>query len=289
MSALPAPGLKRSVLNCGCTGTAVCACATAEAANDAASTAFRTSTSATARRCAVRRRQARHSPTSARASKGAKPPPPPDPQPPEPATSQTPGVPLGWHWPATHDALVAHCASLLHVAAHTAPEHPPAPQASCTLAGQLPDPLHIAGSVITPAEHDPARHSTVAPGYAHCVASLPSQAPPQAVPSEAHACRDPWGAPTALAQLPTWPGTSHAWHCPPQAVPSEAHGCRAPCGAPITFVQAPAEPGTSQAWHWPLQAVAQHTPSTHSPLAHWFAPPQATPGPLCGVQRPAAQ
>jgi len=138
---------------------------------------------------------------------------------------------LGWHWPATHDALVAHCASLLHVAAHTAPEHPPAPQASCTLAGQLPDPLHIAGSVITPAEHDPARHSTVAPGYAHCVASLPSQAPPQAVPSEAQACRDPWGAPTALAQLPTWPGTSHAWHCPPQA-------------------------------------ALQQTPSTHWPLAH---------------------
>jgi len=91
--------------------------------------------------------------------------------------------------------------------------------------------LHIAGSVITPAEHDPARHSTVAPGYAHCVASLPSQAPPQAVPSEAQACRDPWGAPTALAQLPTWPGTSHAWHCPPQA-------------------------------------ALQQTPSTHWPLAH---------------------
>ena len=76
---------------------------------------------------------------------------------------------------------------------------------------------------------------------------------------------------------------------PPQALPSEAHACRAPRGAPITFVHVPAEPGTSQAWHCPLQAVAQHTPSTHSPLAHWFTPPQATPGPACGVQMPAAQ
>src|SRR5437763_1664008 len=249
MSALPAPGLKRSALNCGCTG-AVCARAATEAATAAARTAL--PTSATARPRAERRRQARHSPTSATTTTAASPLRSSAPHPPEPRTTQTPGWPLGWHSPATHDAFAAHCASLLHVAAHTAPEHPPVPQESCTLPGQLPDPLHIAGSVITPAEHDPARHSTVAPGYAHCVASLPSQAPPQAVPSEAHACR-------------------------------------APCGAPITFVQAPAEPGTSQAWHWPLQAVAQHTPSTHSPLAHWFAPPQATPGPLCGVQRPAAQ
>ena len=214
MSALPAPGLKRSALNCGCTGT-VCARAATEAATAAARTAF--PTSATARPRAERRRHARHNPTSATASNAATPLPSPDAQPPEPATTQTPGLPLGWHSPATHDAFAAHCASLLHVAAHTAPEHPPAPQESCTLAGQPPDPLHIAGSVITPAEHDRARHSTAAPGYAHWVASLPSQAPPQALPSESHTCRDPWGAPTTLAQLPTWPGTSHAWHCPPQA------------------------------------------------------------------------
>jgi hypothetical protein len=106
--------------------------------------------------------------------------------------------------------------------------------------------------VATPAAQFAPRQVVSAAGYAHAVAPDPSQTPPQALPSEAHACR-------------------------------------APCGAPITFVQVPAEPGTSQAWHCPLQAVAQHTPSTHSPLAHWFGPPHATPAPLCGVQTPAAQ
>jgi len=140
---------------------------------------------------------------------------------------------LGWHTPATQDAVAAHCASLLQVlvVAQAAPEHPPGPHASCTLAGHVPEPLQAAGSVITPAEHDPARHSTDAPGYAHWVASLPSHEPPQAVPSDPQACRDPCGAPTTLAQVPTWPGTSQAWHCPPQA-------------------------------------TLQQTPSTHWPLVH---------------------
>src|SRR5437667_10893517 len=98
MSALPAPGLKRSALNWGCTGT-VCARAATEAATAEARTAF--PTSATARPRAERRRHARHNPTSATASNAATPLPSPDAQPPEPATTQTPGLPLGWHWPAT--------------------------------------------------------------------------------------------------------------------------------------------------------------------------------------------
>jgi len=55
------------------------------------------------------------------------------------------------------------------------------------------------------------------------------------------------------------------------------------------LVHVPADPGTSQAWHCPPQAELQHTPSTHWPLEHWFAPAQATPGPFWGVQIPAAQ
>jgi hypothetical protein len=178
---------------------------------------------------------------------------PPDAQAPDPATAQTPALPFGWHWPATHELLAGHCASLLHVApAHTAPEQPPAPHASCTIAGHVPEPLHIAGSVITPAEHDPARHSTAEPGYPHCVALLPSHVPPHALPSEAQACRDPWGPPATLVQVPTWPATSQAWHCPPQA-------------------------------------ALQQTPSTHWPLAHWVAPAHALPFARSGPQIPAEQ
>ena len=188
---------------------------------------------------------------------------PPEAQPPEPATAQTPALPFGWHWPATHELLGAHSASLVHggvphpapehpAGAHTAPEHPPAPHESCTLAGHEPEPLHVADSVITPAEHDPARHSTDGPGYAHCAPSLPPHAPPQALPSEVHDCRDPWGAPSTLLHVPTWPGTSQAWHCPPQA-------------------------------------ALQHTPSTHCPLAHWLAPAHAPPLARRGWQTPAAQ
>jgi hypothetical protein len=76
---------------------------------------------------------------------------------------------------------------------------------------------------------------------------------------------------------------------PPQTLPSEAHACRAPWGAPLTLVQVPAEPETSQAWHCPLQAVAQHSPSMHVPLAHWVAAPQAPPFARSGAHTPAAQ
>jgi hypothetical protein len=76
-------------------------------------------------------------------------------------------LPFGWQVPATHELPEAHCASLVHVlvvTAQTEPAHPAAPQASCTGAGHDPEPLHMAASVITPAEHVPARHSVDAPG-----------------------------------------------------------------------------------------------------------------------------
>jgi len=101
-------------------------------------------------------------------------------------------VPFTWHRLATHDAFGAHCASLLHaVVAHAVPLQAAPPHESSTTAGHAPEPLHIAASVTTPAEQVVARHSTADPGYAHWVASLPSHAPPQALPSEAQACRDP--------------------------------------------------------------------------------------------------
>jgi hypothetical protein len=117
-------------------------------------------------------------------------------------------------------------------------------------AGQLPAPSHDAARVATPALQLATRHEPV--GYAQAAALEPS-------------------------------------HAPPQPLPSEAHACRAPCGAPATLVHVPADAGTSQASHCPVQLELQHTPSTHCPLAHWFAPVQATPSPPCEWQRPAAQ
>jgi len=38
-----------------------------------------------------------------------------------------------------------------------------------------------------------------------------------------------------------------------------------------------------------LQAVSQQTPSTQWPVAHWFAAPQAVPGPSCATHTPAEQ
>jgi hypothetical protein len=54
-------------------------------------------------------------------------------------------------------------------------------------------------------------------------------------------------------------------------------------------VQVPTWPGTSHAWHWPLQLELQHTPSTHWPFAHWLAPAQALPFARNGMQRPPEQ
>ncbi len=61
-------------------------------------------------------------------------------------------------------------------------------------------------------------HCVVEPGYPHAVALDPLQVPPQVVPTPAHAVRVPCGCPElTVVQLPSAPGTSHAWHCPPQA------------------------------------------------------------------------
>ena len=98
-----------------------------------------------------------------------------------------------------------------------------------------------------------ARQLVVAPGYAQAVALEPLQVPPQALPSLAQAVR-------------------------------------VPCGAPLaTVAQVPTLPATSQAWHWPEHAVLQQTPSTQLALVHWLAPVQAEPFASFGTQAPALQ
>jgi hypothetical protein len=151
------------------------------------------------------------------------------------------------HWPLAHWFELLHAVPFARVGWHTPaeqkspetqsefevqlPRHAVAPQTyglqTCVWrAGQLPALSQPARSIATPALQLAPRQVVPAPGYAHAVALEPSQAPPQRLPSEAH-----------------------AW--------------RPPCGAPTTFAQVPTEPGTSQAWHCPLQAASQHTPSMH--------------------------
>jgi hypothetical protein len=73
---------------------------------------------------------------------------------------------------------------------------------------------------------------------------------------------------------------------PPQADPSEAQAARAPRGAPGTGVQVPTDPATSQASHCPVQAALQQTPSAQKPLAHCVPAAQAAPSAPFGAQTP---
>ena len=158
----------------------------------------------------------------------------------------------GWHTPAAQKSPDTQSVSETQLPRHAVGPQTYGLQPCVCCAGQLPAPSQDAWSVAIPALQLAPRQIVAAPGYAHAVELDPSQTPPQRLPSVAH-----------------------AW--------------RAPRGAPTTFAHVPAEPGTSQAWHCSLHAELQQTPSMHWPLVHWLAPPQATPGPLFGVQTPAAQ
>ena len=76
---------------------------------------------------------------------------------------------------------------------------------------------------------------------------------------------------------------------PPQALPSDVHEVRDPCGVPLTATQVPWLPETSQAWHWPPHELLQQKPSTQFPLPHWFAAVHAPPLASFGTQEPALQ
>jgi hypothetical protein len=76
---------------------------------------------------------------------------------------------------------------------------------------------------------------------------------------------------------------------PEQTDPSAAQAARVPWGAPEAAVQVPALPATSQASHCPLQEVSQQKPSTHWPVAHSLAAPQAVPWASLGTQAPEEQ
>ena len=81
-------------------------------------------------------------------------------------------------------------------------------------AGHEP-PLQLAAAVAVPLLQEAPRHCAV--GYVQLTTLLPSQLPPQALPSLAQAVRAPCGTPLTATHWPTLPATSHAWHCPLQA------------------------------------------------------------------------
>ena len=105
-------------------------------------------------------------------------------------------------------------------------------------AGQEPAPLHAAPSVAVPPVQDGLRQEVELPGYVQAAGWVPSQLPPQTVPSEAQAVR-------------------------------------VPCGPPVAGAHVPALPAMSHASHWPPHARSQQKPSTQLPVAHSWSPPQA--------------
>ena len=108
--------------------------------------------------------------------------------------------------------------------------------------------MHKAPSVAVVPAHDGVRHCVL--GYMQAVRFVPLQAPPQRLPSDAHAVRDP-------------------------------------CGAPVTGEQVPTLAVTSQASHSPPHAALQHTPSVQIPDVHDTPVVQALPFPTLGTQIPA--
>ena len=55
---------------------------------------------------------------------------------------------------------------------------------------------------------------------------------------------------------------------PPQLVPSVEQALRGPTGLPVTGEQVPTFVETLHASHWPSQAESQQTPSVQKPVAH---------------------
>ena len=150
--------------------------------------------------------------------------------------------------PAEHQLPVEQSESALQLPVHAVAPQTKGVQVWVWTAGQPPAPLQEAASVAVPAAHDGARQEVESPGYVHAAGWTPSQLPPQAVPSVAHALRVPCGVPVAVEQVPTLPATSHASH-------------------------------------WPVHARLQQTPSTHSPVAHSLLPAQEVP---CALMKVAA-
>lgn len=95
--------------------------------------------------------------------------------------------------------------------------------------------------------------------------------------------------------LHTWslPQLALSVHPVSQVAAAPPHTYGAHEGAPLApaprFVHVPTEPLRLHASHAPAHAVSQHTPSTHSPVAHAFAAVQLAPPACLGTHAPFTQ
>jgi len=105
-----------------------------------------------------------------------------------------------------------HSESVAHEVRHSGPSQPNPLHDRVCRAGQAPAPSQVAEVVATPSLQAAARQASPAPGKEHAEREVPSQAPPHAEPSLAHASRAPWGAPATAVHVPIAPGASHASH-----------------------------------------------------------------------------
>jgi hypothetical protein len=123
------------------------------------------------------------------------------------------------HAPALHSVPFVQSALVVQLVLHALPAH--VRFFGHTLgvpSTHAPRPSHVLSVSEFPTHVEP--HATLTCGYAHSVASWPSQAPPQVAPAPAHAGLVPCGAPPrgTVAHCPTLPARSHAWHCPRQSL-----------------------------------------------------------------------
>jgi hypothetical protein len=127
---------------------------------------------------------------------------------------------------------------------------------------QDPAPPHTAWAVAIPPTHDAAPHTVPLPGWVHAFAFVPSQEPPHADPSLAHAARAPCGWPETGTQVPTEPATSQAWHCPSHAWSQQTPSVQKPLAQSDPVEQLPPEARANVA----VTDLAASIDTTQAPL-----------------------
>lgn len=125
----------------------------------------------------------------------------------------SPRLSVGAHWPAEQNEPATQSASVAHCVRHAVAPQTYGVQSVAVPGRHAPSPLQSGAGIDPPSRQDAVPHGVVADGYTHAAVSIPLHAPPQTVPSVAHAGRVPTGAPETGLHCPTLPGRSQAAHC----------------------------------------------------------------------------
>jgi hypothetical protein len=123
----------------------------------------------------------------------------------------------GTQTPAEHQFPAGQSESALQLPAQAAGPQENGVQSWVCGGGHDPEPSQDAARVAVVPVQEGARQEIELPGNVHEAVCVPSQLPPQTVPSDAQLARLPCGAPDAGEHVPSLPATSQASHCPPQA------------------------------------------------------------------------